>query len=180
MKYANKYDVEYLLLKSDVSNYRISKETGISEATLNKYKRGDSSLENMTFGNAVKLQGYYDKLKKDDGLMKTTTREENFGRALAVLESVGKRRFEKNKPSISALYKSELGIKPMSSFTNAHKDIMQYADHFDAVDIELLDIMDDYVSAISIDEFNDEPLGGKYLLHFSKESVSLRKYEEEN
>lgn len=51
--------IEYLLLKSEVSNYRISKDTGIGQNVLGRYSNGESEIENMTLGNAIKLYNYF-------------------------------------------------------------------------------------------------------------------------
>ncbi len=176
MDYANKKEVEQLLLKSDVSNYRISKETGISEATLNKYKRGDSNLENMTFGNAIKLQDYYTRIKEENELTKNNFREENFARSLAVLNAISLRRFEKNKPSVEVAYKTKMDVKPMTIFARAHKDVMQYADHFDSVDLKLLDRINDHIGVMDTNNFNDDRLDPVYLLYFSKEAMKLEEF----
>ncbi len=173
MDYANKKEVEQLLLKSDISSYRISKETGISEATLNKYRRGDSSLENMTFGNAIKLQKYFLELEGENGLVKKNFREENFARALAVLNAIGNRRFENGKPSVDVAYKTKMDVKPMTIFAKAHQDVMQYSQHFDAIDLKLFDRINDYIGVMDTSSFNDDRLDPVYLLYFSKETVKL-------
>lgn len=173
MEYANKQDVERLLFSSEVSSYKIAKETGISEATLNKYRRGESDIDNMTFGNAIKLQNLFLKLKEENKLTKQLTREESFAKALATLDAVSKRRFEKNKPTVSILYRSDLAIKPMTTFTRAHKDVMQYGERFDGIDIELMDRVTGYIGTMSFDDYNDEPLEPSYMVHFSKEAVEL-------
>lgn len=54
-----KKSIEFLLKESDISNYQISKATGISQPVLFKYTSGKSEIENMTFGNALKLYEFY-------------------------------------------------------------------------------------------------------------------------
>lgn len=57
-----KKEIEYLLFESGISNYRISKETGISQPALNKYTNdanGSSKIGNMSLDNAIKIYNYY-------------------------------------------------------------------------------------------------------------------------
>ena len=50
------------LLSSDISAYAIAKETGLTRAVVNRYRTGDTALENMTIKTALKLQKFYDDL----------------------------------------------------------------------------------------------------------------------
>lgn len=52
--------IEYLLFKSDVSNYQISKKTGISQVVLGKYTNGKSEMGRMTLDNALKLKKFFE------------------------------------------------------------------------------------------------------------------------
>lgn len=54
--------IEYLLFKSSVTNYQISKATGITQVLLSKYARGVSDIGRMTLDNAIKLHNYYKEL----------------------------------------------------------------------------------------------------------------------
>lgn len=51
--------IEYLLLNSQITNYQISKDTGIRQTTLSKYATGESNVGNMSLDNAIKLYNYY-------------------------------------------------------------------------------------------------------------------------
>lgn len=50
------------LLESDITNYRIYKDTGIAQSTLSDLKNGKTSIDSMCLDNALKLNEYY--LKK--------------------------------------------------------------------------------------------------------------------
>ena len=50
------------LLKSDVTDYRISKDTGITLSVIQNYRNGKYALENMTLKVAKKLYEYKEKL----------------------------------------------------------------------------------------------------------------------
>ena len=50
------------LLKSDVTDYRISKDTGITLSVIQNYRSGKYALENMTLKIAKKLYEYKEKL----------------------------------------------------------------------------------------------------------------------
>lgn len=43
------------LLDSDITSYRIRQETGIAQQVIDRYRKGESKLENMTLRNAKKL-----------------------------------------------------------------------------------------------------------------------------
>ena len=50
------------LLKSDVTDYRISKDTGITLSVIQNYRSGKYALENMTLKIAKKLYEYKERL----------------------------------------------------------------------------------------------------------------------
>lgn len=50
------------LLDSDITNYRIYKDTGIAQSTLSDLKNGKTTIDSMRLDNALKLNEYY--LKK--------------------------------------------------------------------------------------------------------------------
>lgn len=50
------------LLDSDITNYRIYKDTGVAQSTLSDLKNGKSKIEDMRLSVALKLNDYY--LKK--------------------------------------------------------------------------------------------------------------------
>src|SRR5699024_1620893 len=58
-------NIKKLLASDLVSNYKISKETGIRQSTLSDYARGVSKIENMRLEHAQKLNDYYIKLIKE-------------------------------------------------------------------------------------------------------------------
>ncbi len=46
------------LFDSDISGYKISQETGLSQGLIYEYKRGDKKVENMTLDTATKLMKF--------------------------------------------------------------------------------------------------------------------------
>jgi len=52
------------LFKSRISNYKISKATGIAQTTLGDYSTGKSKIGNMKLDHAEKLNEFY--LKNSD------------------------------------------------------------------------------------------------------------------
>ena len=46
------------LFDSDISGYKISQETGLSQGLIYEYKRGDKKVENMTLETAEKLMKF--------------------------------------------------------------------------------------------------------------------------
>lgn len=43
------------LLNSNITSYRIKKETGIAQQVIDRYRKKESKIENMTLKNAKKL-----------------------------------------------------------------------------------------------------------------------------
>lgn len=60
---ANEYEIRKLLFDSEVSRYKISKETGIPQNTLSDLVNGKTDIKKMRFDNAAKLTEYAKKLK---------------------------------------------------------------------------------------------------------------------
>ncbi|SDI40145.1 helix-turn-helix domain-containing protein [Dolosicoccus paucivorans] len=55
------------LFKSDITNYQISKATGIATQSLDNYRLYDSKIENMRIGTAYKLCEYWDEVQQGKG-----------------------------------------------------------------------------------------------------------------
>lgn len=55
-------NIKKLLFEMDVSNYKVSKETGIAQTTLSRFTRKESDIDNMSLKNALALNDYYLKL----------------------------------------------------------------------------------------------------------------------
>ena len=47
------------LMQSEISNYRIHKETGVAQSTLSDLKSGKSKLGNVKLDVALKLKDFY-------------------------------------------------------------------------------------------------------------------------
>lgn len=59
-----KENIKSLLESEKISNYKISKETGIAQTTLSDYATGKSDINNMKLGHALKLNEFYLKFKE--------------------------------------------------------------------------------------------------------------------
>ena len=112
--------------------------------------------------------------------MDKMTREESFGRAFAILNLMSERRFERDNPSVETKYMSDFHIKPMTVYSRAHKNVMEYVVKFDGVDLALFDRINDYIGVMDASEFNDTPLEPVYLVYFSKETLNLRELIKNN
>lgn len=55
-----KNNIKKLLGLEKPSNYKISKDTDISQATLSDYSTGKSDIKNMKLDHAIKLNNYYE------------------------------------------------------------------------------------------------------------------------
>jgi len=61
-----KDNIKKLLFEMDISNYKISKETGIAQTTLSRFTRKESDIDNMSLKNALALNDYYIEINKKD------------------------------------------------------------------------------------------------------------------
>lgn len=52
------------LLKSDLTSYKIAKETGITVQQIDRYRKS-SKVGNITLDNAIKLYDFYKKVYKN-------------------------------------------------------------------------------------------------------------------
>ena len=53
------------VLNSDETSYRIAKETGIAVQIIDRYRKGESKIENMTLKNAEKILKFGKKSDKN-------------------------------------------------------------------------------------------------------------------
>lgn len=164
--------IEYLLFESNVSNYKISQETGISQPVLGKYSNGKSDIENMTFGNAIKLYNCYQKLKEAK-IVGNKDRDMLFGRLFAVADVFGSLVFEKGKYTVQSHYMERFRKKPMSTFTKIHEDLMMYTQKLGENEDRLMKLFDEIIDEIGVESYDDRPLGDKWLLGFYKQRHDL-------
>lgn len=164
--------IEYLLFESNVSNYKISQETGISQPVLAKYSKGVSDIENMTFGNAIKLYNCYLKLKGEKALG-NKDRDMLFGKLFATADVFGRYVFEKDKYSVQNKYMDKFQKKPMSTFVKIHEDLMNYTHKFGEKEDILMGKFNEIVDEIGLESYDDRPLGDKWLLGFYKQRHEL-------
>lgn len=52
------------LLDSDISAYRIAKDTGVSQSIITRLRNGDRTIDQLTVGTAQKLIDYWKISKK--------------------------------------------------------------------------------------------------------------------
>ncbi|MCC2250091.1 helix-turn-helix domain-containing protein [Virgibacillus sp. AGTR] len=53
------------LIESDITGYKIKKETGISESTISRIRRGQIDIGSITLDNALKLYEFYQNHKNE-------------------------------------------------------------------------------------------------------------------
>ena len=56
----DRIDKALKVLDSDISGYRISKSTPLSESAVSRYRSGKFSAQNMTIKNAIALAEFYE------------------------------------------------------------------------------------------------------------------------
>lgn len=60
-----KDNIYKLLFESGLTNYQISKKTGIAQTTLSRFTRKESDIENMSLKNALRLNELWEDMKVD-------------------------------------------------------------------------------------------------------------------
>lgn len=173
-----KKEIEYLLFDSGLSNYQISKGTGISQVTLGRYSKGEADIENMTLGNAIKLYSFYQQ-SREDGKVGNKDRDLLFGRLLGVSNVFGDLVFEKNKISVSDKYMQRFAKAPATTWAAIHADLMGYTHKFGKKENKLMTLFDEIVGQMDEDDFTDKPLGDKYLIGYYKQQHALKNLQED-
>ncbi len=109
-----KRNIEKLLFESGLTNYQISKATGIAQTTLSRFTRKESDIENMSLKNALKLNKYYEEMNE----MKTWEFE-NY----TVYEETDVLRFENEEGDvIGNVYKDEHNVEALINGANPIAD----------------------------------------------------------
>lgn len=166
--------IEKLFKDDNITNYQISKATGVSQVSLNKFSKGESNIDNMPLGNALKLYDFYLKLKEENKL--SNDRDILFGKILAVVNVLSERVFGGGKPSNYQTAFKKFSNAPKEAFTKMHSYILQYSEKFNKEENELFDKLSEIMYELDDTEFNNEPLGDKYLLAYHKQQHELAKY----
>lgn len=53
------------LIESNITGYKINKETGISESNISRLRKGQIDIGSISLDNAVKLHEFYQKHKQE-------------------------------------------------------------------------------------------------------------------
>ena len=61
-------EIEWMLFESGITSYQISKETGIAQYTLGKYKKGASDIGNMSLSNAEAIYKFSLEVKRSEDI----------------------------------------------------------------------------------------------------------------
>ncbi|WP_142300879.1 helix-turn-helix domain-containing protein [Shouchella clausii] len=101
------------------------------------------------------------------------TREESYGKLLAIANVLGKRVFEHSKPSIASIHTARLQHNPAKVFAQMHAELIQYAHKFDKDELVLLDMFGEILDDLGEEGFTNEPLGDEYLHPYYKMQKAL-------
>jgi hypothetical protein len=102
------------------------------------------------------------------------TRDEKFGRLLAIADVLSDGIFEKHSGRIGARYSSRMSTSPTSTIMLINRDIIQYVDTWGEREHLLYDMFTEILADMSIEEFDNEPLSYKYLHSVSVQRHALR------
>ncbi|MEW9698013.1 type I-C CRISPR-associated protein Cas8c/Csd1 [Paenibacillus sp. SI8] len=101
------------------------------------------------------------------------TRDEKFGRLLAIANVLCERVFEKDKQEVTVKYMERYHRKPMEVFGKIHNELIQYTHKFGEHEWHLFNMFDEIISNIDFSEFNNEPLNEVYLHSFHSQQHTL-------
>ncbi|TDQ39251.1 helix-turn-helix domain-containing protein [Aureibacillus halotolerans] len=91
------------------------------------------------------------------------TRDEKFGRVLAIADVLGERTLPANKASISSRYSGDFARHPEKVLKWIHEELIAYNHNWGDREMLLFEYLADEIAGLETDEFNNTPLSGKYL-----------------
>lgn len=101
------------------------------------------------------------------------SREIKFGRLLAIANVLGAKVYEPGKPTPAQQHMDRYWKKPASTLARIHKDLMSYSYKFGPDEMALLDLFDEIMASLDLEEFNNQPLRGRYLQQFGAQQHAL-------
>lgn len=138
------------LLNSDVTDYRISKDTGITLSVIQNYRSGKYALENMTLKIAKKLYEYKEKINMT-----------NYGKMITIVNEL----VLEDGASVDFWFED----KPNDITTSySVEELKSHLGHLEE---------DDYEKLIFQVNFDDENLDRNYQFYFSEYEDVVNKNE---
>lgn len=101
------------------------------------------------------------------------TREQIFGRLIAIATVLGDRVADKGTPSIADKYLGKLSRDPAKTIGLLHHDLMQHAHKFGPEETALLDMFGELIAQLDIDQFSNDPLKPEYLHSYYSQKNDL-------
>lgn len=101
------------------------------------------------------------------------TREQKFGRLLAIANVLGQRVFESDHQSIADKHLARYSKHPAKAFEKIHQELMQYAHKFGPDELALLGMFEEIFASMDESEFTNEPLRGRYLHAYYSQQHAL-------
>lgn len=111
-----------------------------------------------------------------------TERDYLFGRLLAVADVMERRALdsEENRATNAIRYMNSFSRHPARTWKTIQESLQPYQARLGRKALDLTKIIDEVASAISLDEFNNKPLSGKYLLGFYSQRHELYQKKEKD
>jgi len=101
------------------------------------------------------------------------SREQKFGRILAIANTIGGRVFPKGHPGISAKYMHKIKIKPAAAFAELHTELMNHSSKFGSDEQFLFELLGEQVAELEIEEMNNKPLNESYIINYYHKNSEL-------
>lgn len=149
------------LLNSDLTSYRIAKETGITKQQIARYRKS-SKVGNITLDNAIKLYDYYKRRTRK--MIKLTIKKNNKEIYGATIEDATREAFEyfKNDEYANELYEKGEFLNEYCEVEYYGEDIVYFKDipylcDFTFLETEnfIKELSEDLKQYIKKDEYND-------------------------
>ena len=170
------------LLNSDLTSYRIAKETGITKQQIARYRKS-SKVGNITLDNAIKLYNFYKKNKENRRMLKLSFKYKGQTKEVYSnsLEDVTREAFEYFKNDEHANEVFEKGVEEfIKDYLNGEvkyvgetiqyfKDIETVWDMNHSQTLEFINSLDNEIKQyIQLDTFNDE-----YYIEYDKGAYQI-------
>ncbi|XID91022.1 type I-C CRISPR-associated protein Cas8c/Csd1 [Paenibacillaceae bacterium WGS1546] len=101
------------------------------------------------------------------------TREQKFGRILAIANVLGEKVFPEDQQSIATKYLSKMDRHPATVFVQMHKELMAHMHRFGAGEHVLMDMLGEQIAELTVEEMNNKPLDGQWLINYYHKSHEL-------
>lgn len=101
------------------------------------------------------------------------SREEKFGRILAIADVLSKHSYSKDQQTIEQRYRTQFSRKPAKFLKVIHEELMEYSHKWDEKEWLLYELLADEIANLEMDDLTNEDLDELFHLYLSKAKVEM-------